>query len=146
MVDIKEGNKITDSDKIYEVGYFLVPSIPENKALEEMEIIHSIVTKEGGVIISSDTPKLQPLAYNINKHDEGYFGWVKFEIQSSLIDSIKKALDSQSNILRYLLISTVKESTLASQKPIVVVEKDEDKKLISVEEIDMKIDAMVKEV
>lgn len=160
MVDIKENPKLVDDNKVYEIGYFIVSSIPEEKTLEEMEAIHSIIIKNGGEIIASDTLKMKPLAYTMIKtiagrnirYTEGYFGWVKFEIQSSLIDSIKKALDSQGNILRYLLIITVRESTLAPQK--ILMEKEisketgvlDDKKPISVEEIDMKIDAMVKEI
>ncbi len=160
MVDTKENPKLVDGNKIYEVGYFIVSSISEEKALEEMEVIHSIIIKAGGEIISNDVPKMKPLAYTMIKttsgrnirYNEGYFGWVKFEIQSLLIDSIKKALDSDENILRYLLVTTVRENTLAPQKVLTDKEESkeiatsEDKKPISVEEIDMKIDAMIKEV
>ncbi|MEK9184846.1 MAG: 30S ribosomal protein S6 [Patescibacteria group bacterium] len=160
MADIKESPKLVDSNKIYEIGYFIVSSIPEEKVLGEMETINLVITKNNGEIIASDTPKIKPLAYTMIKttagrnvrYNEGYFGWMKFEIQSSSIDLVKKELDSQENILRYLLINTVRESTLAPQKVLMDKEENkensvsEDKKPISVEEIDMKIDAMVKEV
>ena len=155
----QENVKLADGNGVYEVGYLIVSSIPAEKVPEEAEAIHAIVTKEGGEIISHEAPELKPLAYTMlkeatgrhHRYNEGYFGWVKFEIAGTAIEAVNKALDARPNILRFLLISTVRESTLAPAKVVAPKEaKKEDgtpeevKEPISPEELDKTIDDMVK--
>jgi hypothetical protein len=91
------------------------------------------------------------------KFDTAYFGWLKFETKSELMPSIKKAVDAYPNVLRYLLIKTVRENTLYTPKlnNVRPVEKEapkakksiktEEKKASSVEDIDKSIDELVLE-
>jgi ribosomal protein S6 len=50
------------------------------------------------------------------KFDQAYFGWVKFEIESSVIPEIKNALNANINILRSLVVKTVRENTMSYTK------------------------------
>jgi len=157
-METQENTKLVDGNEIYEVGYLIVSSIPEEKVPAETEALHALITKEGGEIISHENAVLRPLAYTMikeatgrhHRYNEGYFGWVKFEIPRANIDAIKKALDTRENMLRYLLITTVRESTLAPQKVLAAKELkkedgvSEEVKPVSVEELDKTIDDMVK--
>ena len=74
------------------------------------------------------------------KFTSAYFGWIKFETKSELMPMIKKAVDANPHILRYLLIKTVRENTLYVPKLNVrAVSKDETvskpKKSIKTEEV-----------
>jgi ribosomal protein S6 len=111
--------------EIYEVGYHIMPSVPEEKLpLEVSAILSAIVSKNGGVIISSDAPAKIELAYTMakkvgatrHKCDEAYFGWFKFEMSPDNINALKAFLDAQDNVLRFLLIKTVRENTLVGAK------------------------------
>ena len=73
-------------------------------------------------------------AYSIKKaangikrnFDTAYFGWIKFDAGDAPIAKIKKFFDENENILRFLLINTVREDTLYSPKiPDVVLAKEE---------------------
>ncbi len=87
--------------------------------------------------------------------DQGYFGWVKFELQADEIDSVKKAFESHPSMLRTLVITTIRENTyLGKKSPVptpeiqaeVVAEVAEVAPVAApVEEIDKSIDALVKE-
>jgi hypothetical protein len=50
------------------------------------------------------------------KCNQGYFGWMKFEIETDTIVPITKALDLSETVLRYLLVKTVRENTLVNGK------------------------------
>lgn len=110
--------------KVYELGYLLVPSLAEEKVAGEVETIKSTLEKYKASIISEDFPKLQPLAYemvkvigsNRSKYDQGYFGWIKFEVMGSSLPTLKVDLDKNNSILRLMIINTVRENTLMSQK------------------------------
>lgn len=75
---------------------------------------------------------MRPLAYEMSKliqtkntsFDHAYFGWVKFEIESAELSSVKKSIESMDEILRALFIKTIRESTLMSGK---VSERDAQK-------------------
>jgi hypothetical protein len=93
------------------------------------------------------------------KYDRAYFGWVKFEVGTDKIESIKKAFETYPSILRTLVMTTVKENTYLGKRaahalaaelsvkseasPAKADEKDVAP--ATVEDMDKSIDAMVKE-
>lgn len=162
--------KATENNKgekmhVYEVGYLVVPTVQEDKIAEEVSFIRDLIEKTGGSIISEEFPKLQPLAYTMERSteakkshfDEGYFGWIKFELGVASIADIKNALDKRQSIIRHLIIKTVRENTMYSSKLSSPSAKDGEKlegetpaegvlvedKAQARKEIDKSIDALV---
>jgi ribosomal protein S6 len=110
--------------KVYEIGYHLVPTIADDAVPAESTKIKELITKEGGEIISEGAAEAVDLAYSISKtvkaiksnYSKAFFGWVKCTLDPESVIKIKTALDESSLILRYLITSTVKESTLYADK------------------------------
>ncbi len=144
---------------VYELGYLLVSTIADENVAAEVHTLKGMIEKHNGTFISEDFPKLQPLAYTMikaigskrHRHDKGYFGWLKYEIPTEAIVEIKQTLDKNENILRYLLIETVRENTMVTQKIVFKpsadapkVEGEEGiKEPVSEEELDKTIDNLV---
>ncbi len=109
-----------EEPKVYELGFLIVSTVPEEHVGGEFQKIKDTVVANGGTFVSEDAPKLRPLAYTVLKHvagrnvkyDKAYFGWVKFIMRPSSVEVFKSAIEKNQNILRHLLIMTVKESTL----------------------------------
>ena len=160
----EDEDKDLAESKIYEIGYHIVPLVAQDNVPAEATKLKFEIEKHKGTIISEETPKLRVLAYEIpkmvsgNKHnfDKAYFGWIKFEALGDAIGKIKEFLEHEENILRFLLIKTVRESTLAPMQRIVTsmrAERDRaprealkekvDKKPASVEEIDKSIEKLL---
>ncbi len=107
----------TNSKKLYELGYLLVPVIAENNLAAEVEAIKALLKKAEVEIISEDFPKLIPLAYPMThggsgkkeKFDKAYFGWIKFQGQATAAEFIKRGCDAYEHFLRFLIIKTVKD-------------------------------------
>jgi ribosomal protein S6 len=121
----KETNTEINLDaSIYEVGYHLVPTLAEESIPAQADAVKAFITSVGGEIISEGTPTIKDLAYPISKtvkaiksnYSKAYFGWVKFSTTPDSIEKIKTSLDASEVVVRYLLISTVKESTLMADK------------------------------
>lgn len=118
--NIENGN----DNLIYEVGYHLLPTIDESNIPAQSLNIKSIIEEGGGAIISEEIPKMLILAYAISKDinskkqefDKAYFGWIKFEIEPSKIADIKNKIENTRNILRFLIIRTVRENTMHTPK------------------------------
>lgn len=153
-----------EKKEVYEVGYHIVSSVAEEGVPAQVEAIKGLLTK--AEIIAEEAPKLIDLAYTIAKqvggirrrYDKAYFGWVKFVLEPEAIQEVKKQLDGMENVLRFILIKTVRENTLVGakllaaeettkRKPLVKKEEKEvkEKKPASTEEIDKSIDELIKE-
>ncbi len=124
-----EKDKETDKEmegelRVYEASYLLLPFITEEDVPREVGRVKEHVSLSGGMIFSEEEPKLIKLAYPMvkvianknTKFDNAYFGWVKFEGEPESIAKIKKALENNENVLRFLILKTTKESIVA-RKP-----------------------------
>jgi ribosomal protein S6 len=149
---------------IYEASYLLLPSLAEAQVPLEVASIKEAITSRGGEVISSEDPILIDLAYQMtkvtpttrSKADRGYFGWVKFELPASEIEKVKKSLEDNANVVRNLIIKTVRENTLLTGKMNIQKEErgrreeeegevapEAEAKEVSPEEIDKSIDDLV---
>jgi len=124
VLDDEEEQGGPDSLGIYEIGYLLAPTLAEEALAEEVSTFRAVVEKNGGLFISEEFPKMRPLAYTMTvitdtkrtKFDHAYFGWIKFEIERGRLVDIKKDLEKNHKIIRFLLVRTVRESTLSIPK------------------------------
>lgn len=152
-------------NQVYELGYHIVSTVAEENLPKEVEALKAIILKDGGSLVSEGEPKLINLAYPMTKSvadikkkfTSAYFGWIKFETKSELIPGIRKAVDNQSNVLRYLLIKTVRENTMFTPKLNVRAPakeeapktkksiKTDEVKATSMEDIDKSIEELVQE-
>ena len=148
------------NDGVYEVGFLFVPSITEEKMNEVFSLFKDTLIQSGATaIIGEEAPKNIALAYTMEKtinnkierFKEGWFGWVKFEIDPSLLAKLDAKLRLREDMIRHLITSTVRENTIASKRafgPRRRLSKDATKENapeMSKEEIDREIDALVSE-
>ncbi len=116
---------------VYEVGFHIVPSVSPEKLPHEVDAIKAVLTANKATVISEEFPKLRNLAYTMvkvigparHKYDNAYFGWIKFEAAKEAALEIKKAMDANEKVLRFLLIKTVAENTLYGDKVLPKEEK-----------------------
>ncbi|MCI0542206.1 30S ribosomal protein S6 [bacterium] len=109
--------------RIYEVGYHLISNLSEEALPSESAKIKDGIVSLGGMILSEEEPKFLQLAYRMDKtvgnkrvwFDGAYFGWVKFEAGSGIPLKLKKFLEENENILRFLITKTVRENTMVKK-------------------------------
>ncbi|MDD2935197.1 MAG: 30S ribosomal protein S6 [Candidatus Pacebacteria bacterium] len=149
-----------EGNKVYEIGFLLLPNIEETKVSGEVVKIKDIIEKKGGAFISEGTAEMRNLAYQMSKSlngkkqkfDSAYFGWVKFEANASMINDIKKEIDGLEKVLRYMIIVTTRENVAIppiktrkfsfNEEEKTVVEPVVEEKPVS-EELDETIDELV---
>ena len=111
--------------RVYELGYLIVPAISEEDAPKEASALKELVVKLAGSVISEDAPHHISLAYTMyrsengkrQKFDAAHFGGIKFEMEPAQVLELKEALDTNKNILRYIVFKTVRENTRSDVKP-----------------------------
>lgn len=155
-------NEEEANSRIYELGYNLVPTIEEIDVPIQYGNLKELVSSFGGSIIADDMPKMIQLAYPMlkvvanvrSKYTNAYFGWIKFTMDTDKVLELKKKLDLDPKIIRFLILKTVKENTIAAKRfvgrdathrriPSMHTKTTEEAVPINKEEIDKEIDALV---
>jgi len=106
----------TDEVKSYEFAFHILPTVAEGEVPDILTKIKAHITNAGGVIFDEESPERLDLVYPVVRHLEGknrkftsaYFGWIRFRTESEKIDGMKEELDSETNILRSLLLKLTK--------------------------------------
>ena len=167
MTQESEAYKEKENMFVYELGFHLLPTLGEEEVSAEVDGLRSLIEKHGGVIISTESPKLIDLAYTMEKKqesknakfDSALFGWIKFEGESDKAEALDEEVGARKNVLRYLIIKTVRDYSPLKHKELFkepqeevkiiskpeVVEKKEAVKPISDEELDKTIEELVAE-
>lgn len=151
-----------DEKPIYEVGFHVVPTVPEDEVGSVVEKIRQALGD--AEIINEHFPQKMKLSYIVeraesgkrDKYSEAYFGFIKFATAREKIGAFEDALRAMKEVLRFLLIETVREEVVkvprravfssdrlegeTIKKPAVAPEKGGE---VSEEELDKSIDALV---
>lgn len=151
-------NQELDSEKethVYEVGFLLIPALTEEKLLQIFTAIKKVLADQSAIILGEGFPKSRPLAYPINKYESAFFGWLKFESNSEILTTLREFLKNNSEVIRFLLVKTVRENAVATPvffgKPRSRLEKNGKKEEVPVgpkmttEELDKTIEELVVE-
>ncbi len=115
-----------EGGRVYELAYLFVPTLEGEKVDEKFQSLKSYLVTKGAELVAEDTPRLLELQYEMSRtitnkktwFDEAHFGWVKFEAEPALVKEIHDDLARDEQIIRFMIIKTVKENTIASKKPL----------------------------
>lgn len=128
---MNENESVMDEGKVYEISYILDNRLDESKAVEKAETFKKDIASLGGSFISEETPYVRELSYemtrvvnNVNvRFNEGYFGWVKFEMIPSKVEELNKKLKLDEEVVRFLVLKTEKGNDIFT-KDIAVMKSD----------------------
>jgi len=105
--------------------------LPDKVRNEADAKVEQIVIDAKGTVSLRDIWGKRYLAYELDKHVEGYYVMYQFEAPSLSVDGIKKAMNRHQEILRYLIIKKdLKEGTgtKIKVKKTITREESEDRK------------------
>lgn len=147
MTDINE--TIVDN-RVYEISFIFDNNIDEEAALKKGDALKQSIATLGGSFISEEAPYMRELAYemirvqnNVNiRFNEGYFGWIKFELSGDKVKEFEKAIKLDEQVVRYLVVATVRENTVYTKRaPVIKAETLVDNETDDVVNIDTTKDA-----
>ncbi|MEI7719629.1 MAG: 30S ribosomal protein S6 [bacterium] len=152
----------------YELGFHVSPVVAEDGVGAVVDKVRAVLTVgTGSEILAEQAPTKMTLAYTIElsnqgkheKFNESYFGFIKFGSDREHVKAIEEKLRAMKEIIRFLLIEVdraepvtpVRRAVFASprlegetiKKP--ELEVVEEKVVVSEEELDKSIDALVAE-
>ena len=127
--------------RVYELGYHLVPTLPEEKIPEASGAVRGMVEWISKDIIAEELPVFIDLAYQVVKtvdhknkrFDDAYFGFIKFEASPEGIAKLEEEIKKDDNVLRYLVTKTLRENTFISKKFPSALAKNREEEVVATE-------------
>lgn len=148
---MNENNETIVDSRVYEISFIFDNKLDESAALEKSNAIKQSIATLGGSFISEETPYMRELAYemtrvvaNVNvRFNEGYFGWIKFELDADKVKELEKNIKLDEEVVRYLVVKTIRENTVYTKRaPVIKAESlvnNETDEVIA-ESVDVNID------
>lgn len=128
--------------KLYEIAYLLKANQTEEEATLEGQKIRNMIETKGGIVTEDSKALKKKLAYEIQKQNEAYFGWIKFLLKSSALENINKELKKLPEIIRFSIYKAkggeVIERRTKKRKKITPEEER-----VQIKEIDKKLEELL---
>lgn len=123
-----EINETTVDGRVYEISFIFDNKLDESAALEKSNALKQSIATLGGSFISEEAPYMRELAYemirvvnNVNvRFNEGYFGWIKFEMDADKVKEFEKAIKLDEEVVRYMVVKTVRDNTVYTKRAPVI--------------------------
>ncbi len=123
-----DNNETIVDNRVYEISFIFDNKLDEGAALKKADTLKQSIATLGGSFISEEAPYMRELAYemikvqnNINvRFNEGYFGWIKFELSGDKVKELEKGLKVDEEVVRYLVVKTVAENTVYTKRAPVI--------------------------
>lgn len=109
----------------YETTYILRPNIGEEQFTEIVDRTNTLITNDGGTIISVDHWGMKKLAYEIKKEVQGYYVNVNYAAPGHTIEELERIFRIDDRLLRFLTIKlndSMDEAAITLEKERIAAE------------------------
>ena len=125
---MSEINETMVDNRVYEISFIFDNKLDESAALEKSNALKQSIAALGGSFISEEQPYLRELAYEMIRvvnnqnvrFNEGYFGWIKFELDADKVKELEKGIKLDEEVVRYMIVKTVRDNTVYTKRAPVV--------------------------
>ena len=135
--------------KHYELTYLISPELSEKEANSLSAEINLLIQEKQGILEKTIPVSKKQLAYIIKKKTAAYLVSSFFQIEIKELEEIKKQIESNSKILRYLLLTIIKTKLKTTSKIIksplsIKTKKITPKKKVELKDIEKKLEEVLK--
>jgi small subunit ribosomal protein S6 len=88
----------------YEIGFMLNPEISEEEVKKISDNVLDMIKKAKGKVENVDEWGRRPLAYPIQKHNEGIFTFINTEAEGMIVGEIERRLNLNEKVMRYVIL------------------------------------------
>ena len=97
------------NDRVYEVLFIADPNLGEPEVDALTATIQGYAEKEGGRIQKVEKWGKKRLAYNIHKHQEGYYVLIVVEGKASLVKEVERRIRVTDGVVKFITVRVDEE-------------------------------------
>ena len=99
----------------FEAVVLLSPEISSDIKNSCLDNLKKIITDKSGKIINNEDWGLRDLSYKIDQYIKAFYNFYQIEIEGDKLESIKKTLNQDENIIRHLFVRVEKHQELPTK-------------------------------
>lgn len=100
----------------YETVFILTPVLSDQQMKEAVEKFEKVMTDNGATIVNEEIWGLRKLAYPIQKKSTGFYSFVEFDGDSTIVKKIETAFRRDERVLRFLVFRNDKYAAEYAEK------------------------------
>lgn len=90
--------------QLYETIFIVTPESDETTLQETIQSVQTFIESNGGVVKHADSWGRKRLAYEVDKHNEGYFVFMIFEATPTLVTELQRRYRLMEPIIKFIVV------------------------------------------
>ena len=100
----------------YETVFILTPVLSDVQMKESVAKFEKVLTDNGAEILNKEAWGLKKLAYNIEKKTSGFYSFVEFKAEPTVIAKLETAYRRDEKVIRYMTVKLDKYAAAYAEK------------------------------
>lgn len=104
-----KGNNMT----CYETLFVVKPTLTEEEIAAQIAKVKDVLAKEGAELVGTNDMGMRKLAYQVEKHNRGYYTVLFYKAAGSTIEELERNLKINEDIIKFLTVKYTKQKEIA---------------------------------
>jgi len=104
-----KGNNMT----CYETLFVVKPTLTEEEIAAQIAKVKDVLAKEGAELVGTNDMGMRKLAYQVEKHNRGYYTVLFYKAAGSTIEELERNLKISEDIIKFLTVKYTKQKEIA---------------------------------
>ena len=97
----------------YETLFVIKPTLTEEEIAAQIAKIKDVLAKEGAEIVATNDMGMRKLAYQVEKHNRGYYTVLFYKADGATIQELERNLRINEDVIKFLTVKYTKNKEIA---------------------------------
>jgi small subunit ribosomal protein S6 len=97
----------------YETLFVVKPTLTEEEIAAQITKVKDVLAKEGAELVGTNDMGMRKLAYQVEKHNRGYYTVLFYKAEGATIQELERNLKINENIIKFLTVKYTKNKEIA---------------------------------
>ena len=97
----------------YETLFVVKPTLTEEEIAAQIAKVKDVLAKEGAELVGTNDMGMRKLAYQVEKHNRGYYTVLFYKAAGSTIEELERNLKINEDIIKFLTVKYTKQKEIA---------------------------------
>jgi small subunit ribosomal protein S6 len=97
----------------YETLFVVKPTLTEEEIAAQIAKVKDVLAKEGAELVGTNEMGMRKLAYQVEKHNRGYYTVLFYKAEGTTIQELERNLKINEDIIKFLTVKYTKNKEIA---------------------------------
>jgi small subunit ribosomal protein S6 len=97
----------------YETLFVVKPTLTEEEIAAQIAKVKDVLAKEGAELVGTNEMGMRKLAYQVEKHNRGYYTVLFYKAEGATIEELERNLRINEDIIKFLTVKYTKNKEIA---------------------------------